>query len=94
MDGSQVLQESVAPVRDATFRARRGIAVPDPELLALHFAFCQVFHASGLAELYNTLDEDDLEAPKALSDESSLALLQDKLGLLALMRGDSAKAEL
>jgi hypothetical protein len=51
-------------LRDVTCGA---IALPDPEVLAIHAAFSRVFHASGAAEYIDKILDRDGDATRILS---------------------------
>lgn len=74
VDGStlyQTLQGVATFASDIAFSNGELIDPPSTALLALHLAFCKVFHASGMAEVEDDLERDSEDFVLCKSDGST-----------------------
>ena len=56
---------------DVVYSDGNPIAPPSPALLALHLAFCKVFHASGMAEIETDIARNFEDFTSCKSDGST-----------------------
>jgi len=69
-------------VRECQAKGIPVLALPDPDLIALHAACARVAHMSGAAEYIASLERDEEEMTVLASDGSSAYLLHGLLNLV------------